>query len=177
MTGGLTFEHRKELLSVAYVQAVAAAAGVAVVQRATHDYGVDGALSEISVIDGRRVPSGVEVHYQLKATTRYVEHPDTVVHDLDARTHDMCVQRRTALVPPLLLLVVCLRRDAVEERRTWVRVTPEDLMIAACGYWWLAPAGAPIGNSSSVRIRIPRAQILTPRAVDGLLARSRAGTL
>lgn len=159
--------HIKERLNLAYVHAVAGRAGVNV-EHSIHDYGVDGSFRAVQVVEGRHIQTGFPVDFQLKATVNWRFDSDRVVYDLDARAHDMMVTRERSAVP-LVLILMCLPED----ERLWLRATERALLIKNSCYWHWLQAGPPSGNSSSVRVRIPRANLLTSESLLALLQTAR----
>jgi uncharacterized protein DUF4365 len=86
-------EHLLDELAMAYVQAVAAAAG-AIIAVGGRDYGVDGTLRHILQIeDDRYGQSGFAVDYQLKGSTISASENDIIKYDLKVRNYNSIVSR------------------------------------------------------------------------------------
>ena len=162
-------EHLLDELATAYVQIVAAAAGAVIA--VGRDYGVDGTLNQIvriPTISGTRfVPSGFPVDFQLKGTTTAQIGADRVQYDLQARAYDLVAGR-----PPeaalCCLFLVCFEN----EPEYWFALRPSELILRASAFWW-REAGSRTPNSSTVRIRIPIENQLTPLAIERMLQASK----
>lgn len=166
----ITREHTQEALSTAYVHALAGMAGLNIATRTLFDYGIDGSFHRIKLHNGERVPTGATVEFQMKASTKWELRDDAVVYDLEARAHRVLTDREPGMAMAILILL-CLP----EEPANWLEGSEEHLRLRHCCYWYL-PEGSPTENSSSIRIRVPRANLLTPKSLRGImgLARDRA---
>src|SRR5688572_29644305 len=109
----ITTAHRMESLSRAYLQAVAAQAGLNYSVH-TYDYGIDVTLREVVEGGGRYIDTGMQVDVQLKSTTRAVATEEGIKVDLDVRTYDYL---RSTAAKTLRVLVVLVMPAAEEE---WV---------------------------------------------------------
>src|ERR1700689_3780301 len=98
----LTTQHIQEDLSRAYIQAAAARAGVNLsLGTQAHDYGVDGTFHQVTVRkrvdnDGMLrdllVNSGFNLEFQCKASKAWIDEPDAIAYDLEAKTYNDLVQ-------------------------------------------------------------------------------------
>jgi hypothetical protein len=157
-------EHIKEGLSRAYVQAIASRAGFNI-SHSELDYGVDGTISQIQIINKRRVESGFRLDYQLKASTRWSIEGNDIIYDLEAKTYnDLAIRNKAARAIPLLLILLCLPQNALD----WLETTEEQMLLRRSCYWTIM-AGDRTDNVRQIRIRIPRAQLLTPDSLRTLL--------
>lgn len=163
----LTQSHTEECLSLAYVHAVTGQAGVNLHVGSRHDYGVDGTFKPVINRNGRRVKSGYPVDFQLKASVNWEYDGNFVVYDLEAKTYNDMVGR-TASEVSLILLLLCLPRNSA----IWLAGTETELILRHCCYW-LKLSGEPTDNATTKRIRIPRSNLLTPQAVQTILATER----
>ncbi|HJZ54634.1 MAG TPA: DUF4365 domain-containing protein [Gemmataceae bacterium] len=153
-----------ESLSRAYVQAVAAQAGLNYSVHA-YDYGIDITLREIVDVGGRYIDSGMLIDVQLKSTTQVIEFETEIKYDLDVRTYD---HLRSESAKTLRVLVV-LALPAEESE--WLTQSVEALCLRRCAYW-LVLRGAPATEASStVRITIPVGNVLTESALQDLIRR------
>jgi hypothetical protein len=164
----LTESHTQECLSLAYVHAVTGLAGVNLDVKPRHDYGVDGTFRPVINRDGRLVDSGYNVDFQLKSSINWEYDQDFVVYDLEAKTYNDMVGRAEYAIP-LILLLLCLPRN----RAIWLAGTETELILRHCCYW-MKLSGEPTNNNTTKRIRIPRSNLLTPEAVQTILADERA---
>lgn len=161
----LTEEHSKEDLSRAYVQAVAAIAGVIVsINGRSHDYGMDGSFHEVSLLNGRRVGSGVTLDFQLKATTRIDVHDDFVSFNLDADTINLLASRiDNPCATPAILIVLSLPKESQE----WLKLSEGELILKNCCYW--SYISSLTNNLYTATQKISRGQLFTPEALNNLL--------
>jgi hypothetical protein len=159
--------HRQEALCRAYIQAVAAKAGMSL-GMSFPDYGIDLSLLEIEVQNGRRWESGYQIHVQAKSVSRAVAGGTSIRYDLDVRAFDVL---RTA--PPRcarILVVLVLPADESH----WLSQTEDAMTVRHCAYWLSLAGRARSPNRRSVRLSIPRANVFTPAAVRGMVAQLKA---
>lgn len=164
----LTESHTQECLSLAFVHAVTGLAGVNLGTTLRHDYGVDGSFRPVIINrNGRRVESGFQVDFQLKSSINWEYDGDAVIYDLEAKTYNDMVGRPATAIP-LILLLLCLPRSSA----TWLAHTETELILRHCCYW-MKLSGDPTDNITTKRIRIPRSNLLTPAALQEILATER----
>lgn len=146
---------------MAYANAIAAYAGVNFKGQGGFDYGVDGAFHEVQAVGGRRRETGLSIQCQLKASINWTLSDTEVIYDLEAKNYNDLVERSNKpRVMPLVLGLLCLPKDQSD----WLGVAEEQLLLQHCCYWTRL-AGNTTSNNVTVRIRIPRTQMLTPGAV------------
>jgi len=164
----ITRNHRQESLSRAYVQAVAARAGV-VCSVPELDYGVDLTLRAVDETDGF-VDAGVLLDVQLKATTAATTN-DPAAIGLDLRVAEYDRLRRPDVPVPRVLVVLELPADEAD----WLTQTAAELTLRHAAYW-LSLRGMPaVSTTTTTRVKLPRANRFTPAAVADVLARIRTG--
>ena len=138
----LTAEHRKEALSIAYVQAVAAAAGY---DTSKPSFDTDGVDLRVCARGAMR-PA---IDLQLKATVKL--NPAGNRHyrfKLNRRNYDLLrIQTQT----PRVLVVLDLPR--YEDQ--WIKVTTDELALRRCAYWLSLVGADETDNRSSVTVLIP----------------------
>ncbi len=157
----LTDQHIAEALSRAYVRAIAGRAGLNLAIR-EYDYGVDGSFDEVAVRQNRRVESGFSLSFQLKASTSWQLELNHIIYDLEVKTYnDLILRRSIKTATPCILILLALPADSTD----WLICDESELRLQGTCYWEYL-SGNPSENRSSVRIRIPRLQRLTP---DSLL--------
>jgi hypothetical protein len=160
----MTAAHRQEALCRAYVQAIAAQAGL-LWARTEQDYGIDLSLRSVAVQANRRRDAGVQIDLQLKSTTRTTVTGTEVLYDLEVRAYDDL--RSEACPCPRILVVLVM---PVEES-DWLRQTTEELCLRNCAYW-VSLRGHPARDATrTVRIAIPLANVFSVEAVLGLMQR------
>jgi hypothetical protein len=158
----MTDEHRMEQLSRAYALAVAAMAGCRS-SRPEPDYGVDLALRQVAKRGGRRREFGPTLYIQLKSIAGATITTAEIVYDLKADAYETL--RHSTRVSPAILVLLALPAT----RADWVAHSEDHLEIRGCAYW-LSLRGLPArSNTTSVRVRIPRANQFTPAALEQIM--------
>jgi Domain of unknown function (DUF4365) len=165
----LTRNHQQEGLCRAYVQAVAALAGVGTTVP-TPDYGIDLALRAIERFEQRHQDVGVQLDLQLRSTTRAHLFPGEVRYDIDVPTYESL--RKTPPIPRILVLLVL-----PEEEDLWLCQSVEELVVRRCAYWTSLRGAEPVTATSSIRIVIPQSQVFSVQAVQTLMSRIAGGGL
>jgi hypothetical protein len=151
----------KERLSIAYVTAVAARAGCQLSEVRVDRNRIDGTISPIS---GARV----KIDVQLKATSVGILDQNDVVFDLDIATYDAL---RSTLVQSAQLLVVLILPD---DPTDWLVVDEETLALKKCAYWRNLYGEPAASNNTTIRVRLPRSQILGPNELLDLIVKADA---
>jgi hypothetical protein len=160
----LTNQHIEEGLSRAYVQVIASRAGISI-GTPQLDYGIDGTFSKIQIINKRRIESGFKLDYQLKSSISWELSNNHVIYDIEAKTYnDIIYRSRESRAVPIILILMCLPRNSSE----WLENSEDHLLLRKCSYW-MTLTGDFTDNFRSVRIKIPREQILTPGSLSALL--------
>ena len=164
----LTEQHRKESLSRAYVRAIAGQCGL-ICSHADVDYGIDVTLHEVTSRNGRLVHSGYSLDVQLKSTVTAVVEDSHVKYDLEVKNYlDLC---ETDVGCPRILVLLVLPRPEPE----WLSQTEEELIVRRCAYW-LSLRGKPASsNTATVRIQIPRTNVLSVEGLRAMMAQVRKG--
>lgn len=166
----LTNQHIAESLSRAYVRAIAGRAGLNLAVR-EYDYGVDGSFDEVVVRQNRRVESGFSLSFQLKASTQWQLNDDQVVYDLEVKTYnDLILRRSMRTATPCILILLALPSDSMQ----WLICEETQLRLQGTCYWEYL-SGSPNENRQSVRIRIPRSQRLNPESLLTLIENVKIG--
>lgn len=165
----MTQAHRQEGLSRAYVQAVAAQAGISTCNH-TPDYGIDLSLRTIRTRGARREDAGVQLDLQLRSTTRAYVLETEVKYDLDARTYEFLRAERP--VPRILVVLVL-----PEDEGRWMSQTAEELVIRHCAFWISLRGAKATTASSSIRISIPCGQVFGVQAAQTLMSQLAQGVL
>lgn len=156
----LTDQHIAEALSRAYVRAIAGRAGLNLAIR-EYDYGVDGSFDEVVMRQKRRVESGFSLSFQLKASTQWQLDFTHVIYDLEAKTYnDLVFRHSMRTTTPCIPILLALPNDSEQ----WLICEEAQLRLQGTCYWEYL-SGSPSENRSSIRIRIPRSQRLTPESL------------
>lgn len=132
------------------------------------DYGVDGSFHPVKKRRDRFVESGIPLDFQLKATVDWQLRDDKIVYDLEAHTYNDLVTR-TPAETTMILILLCLPRDSAE----WHSATHDSTIFRNSCYWYL-PEGPETNNTSTQRVFIPRANLLTPTILEALMFEERA---
>jgi hypothetical protein len=166
----LTNQHIAESLSRAYVRAIAGRAGLNLAVR-EYDYGVDGSFDEVMVRQNRRVESGFSLSFQLKASTQWQLNDAQVVYDLEVKTYnDLILRRSMRTATPCILILLALPSDSMQ----WLICEETQLRLQGTCYWEYL-SGSLSENRQSVRIRIPRSQRLNPESLLTLIENVKIG--
>lgn len=160
---------RQEALSRAYVQAVAAQAGV-ICSKPDPDLGIDLSLRDVHQEGNQYQDSGLQLDLQLRSTTRASMRDGQVYYDLDVRTHEYL--RRTAPMCPRLLVLLVLPEDEA----LWVSQSPDELLMRHCAYWLSLRGAAPAVTTSTVRVAVPCTQVFSAQAIRAILDRLAQGS-
>lgn len=166
----IPYQTIEELLSVAHVSALVASAG-STPNPIANDFGVDMEVRRVGNFDGKRIDLGVAIDLQLKATINWVDSEKHVIYDLSADAYNRIIIRNENSLTPCLLVLCCLPK----EKDRWVDASEEQLILRRCCYFHEIN-GAVSSNTSSVRLRIPKSQLLTPIAVESLVNAQFGGT-
>lgn len=153
----------EELLSLAQVSAVIACSGYTP-DPVTHDFGVDLGVRRVNNYSGKRIDLGVALDLQLKATINWSIDGTEIVYDMDADAYNRLVIRNLDSATPCLLVVCCLPK----EQANWVDATEASLVLRKCSYYFQV-GSTQTPNKKSVRLKIPRKNLLTPSALTGLV--------
>ena len=120
----------EELLSLAYVRAVASRAGVDLFLP-ERDYGIDGSFRPLKLRKSRRFPIGYALDFQLKASKRCQIKPEHIVYDLEVRTYNDLIYHRLEKHPiPCVLLLKVVPSDSNQ----WLDVSEEGLFMGGGCY-------------------------------------------
>lgn len=165
MLGLITIQRREETLSQAFIHSIATIAGLNVEYRsAGNDCGVDGSLRRLKKFKNRLNETGLPLDFQLKATINWDIEEHNVIYDLEAKTYNDFVLRNHDGDPPKILILLCLPSDSSE----WLSVDKDRLLLKKCCYWYRILNTELTENQSTIRIRIPVDNIITPESLLSL---------
>ncbi|MBX9622696.1 MAG: DUF4365 domain-containing protein [Gemmataceae bacterium] len=160
----MTTNNQKELFSIAFVQAVAAAAGYNVNNWQIDDDSVDIGIGKRGRDDKVRSP---RIDLQLKCTAEGVLARDHLAFRLPMKNYDD-LRHPDYLVPRLLVVVT-----VPEDMAGWLAQTDDRLELCHSGYW-VSLRGRPEVYSDAddpkVTVHVPKAQPFTVEALRGLMA-------
>lgn len=147
-----------ELLSRAYVQAVAAVAGCTSA-RPDPDYGSDLTLRRVDRVGPVFRIVGRNLDIQIKSTTGATVTPTEIVYDLDARAYNLL--RHSTHAAPLYLVLAVLPPDPNQ----WLAQGEDRMELRRCAYWHSLRRAPAVPNTGTVRVHIPRENQFTPAAL------------
>ncbi len=157
---------RMEQFSLAYVQAVAAAAGCSAVRPDVDDDSID--LSLKRRVRGT-VRSSPQLDLQVKATYGDCIGDGHLTYSLKLKNYDDL--RDPVLVVPRILVVVHMPKDV----EAWLSHGEEKLVLYRCGYW-MSLCGMPESdNDTSQTVKLPRNSLLSVESLDSIFVRLAAG--
>lgn len=168
----LTIPHCKESLSRAYVTAVVGRARHKLNWNSEHDYGVDGYVRKIEKRGLRHYETGFGFDFQSKTTTKWSLQGTEIVYDLEADAHNDLLSRAGTGVLPFLLVLLCVPKDEA----VWLNVSHDKLILQKCAYW-LQLDGVITNNTATRRVRLPAANVFSPKAVGDLLEAVKTGAM
>jgi len=151
---------RKEQFSIAYVRAVAAAAGYAVYKMDVDDDSIDLGLSGITEHGTRRGP---RLEMQLKCSASVSLTDVLIPFALPVKNYNE-LRPVDVLVPRILVLV-----HVPENVSEWVAQSPTELSMRHCGYWYSLRGLPETDNIETVTVRIPQSHVFTPTALTAIM--------
>lgn len=168
----ITTQHTQEELSRAFITAAGGRAGLIVnLKGRSQDYKVDGSLHEVDFFNGIRGETGFPLDFQMKASTAWTSRNGLIIYKLDAPTYDYLAGRAEAKgATPIILILMCLPKN----ESTWTCFKEHRVQLKRCCYWTRI-TGSAKGNKSSVTIRIPKANLITPDVLRDLIEKVKKG--
>jgi hypothetical protein len=163
----LTRNHRQEALCRAYVQAVAALAGVAT-SVPTPDYGVDLSIRQIEQRGGKHRDGRLQLDLQLRSTTLASVVEQGIRYDLDVATYEFL--RELTTIRCILVVLVLPDDEAL-----WLSQSADELILRRCAYWLSLRGAAATSVASRIRVTLPHEQVFSPTALRGMLERLKQG--
>lgn len=160
----------KEDLSVSYISALCAKAGIAYEITHHDEDGCDGTLKKLIHVDGiGKFNSTLNV--QLKCTsskTQYRETDNTITYKLKAKSYnDLCTPSTNPLILALLILP--------EDENQWLLWSKEELIIKGCMYWADFCGETPSENETTVSVRIDKNNVLNSPNLHKILEKIARG--
>lgn len=163
----MTPEQAKEDMSISYISAVCAYAGVDYDILRHDDDSVDGILKKVIMLNGTQ-KFGAQVTVQLKCTSslsQYTDHGDSYTYTLKVKNYnDLVRPGTTQSILGLLILP--------EDKTLWLNWTEEDLRINGCMYWADFSGCTESTNVASVNVRIEKKNVLNSSTILEILENS-----
>ena len=154
----------REDISVSYISALCAYAGIAYDIIGHDEDGTDGMLQKRISLEGDRKREAV-LRIQLKCTSspsQYTDHGDVITYKLKTKSYnDLCLPSTTPIILGLLVLP--------EEEELWLNWTKEELLIRGCMYWAEFSGGIESTNDGTVSVKIPKKNIINVESLQEIL--------
>lgn len=154
----------KEDISISYISALCAYAGIAYEINRHDDDSTDGTLRKIVLLDGSR-KFNAELRIQLKCTSspsQYTDHGDNITYKLKVKNYnDLCLSATTPIILGLLVLPV--------DKNEWLKWSQEELLIKGCMYWKRFSSESASQNSEFVSVRIDKNNIINSESLYKML--------
>lgn len=166
----MTEQHIKEDLSLAYVQAICAKAGMSLNIR-SRDYGIDGTIYDIYYSKHLNTyrESGFALDFQLKSTVTAIINDDEVIYDLEVKNYRDLIE--TNMGHSRILILYVLPRNEEE----WITFSKEETILKGCAYWCSLKGKEDVANTKKIRIRISNKQRLTVDELKHLMELEKEG--
>lgn len=149
----------KEWFSVAYVEALAYAAGYAVTIVHVDHFGVDLELRD----------RALRVDVQMKCTNEPETKSDHIAYSLDTRTYNL-LSDPGRNVPAYLFVV-----EVPSSKADWVSCGTDGVHLRRCGYYTSMSTLKPTHNKAAKSVKVARANRLTVASLDQLMRKARGG--
>ena len=156
--------NRKEELSISYMMAVCAQAGIDYERMIHDDDSTDGILKkEIELPNGLHYIS--ELRVQLKATSspsQYNLHDCDITYALKVKNYNELRQRGTS---PIILCLLILPETESE----WIHWSERELLLKGCMYWKDLSGEPLLDNKSSVTVSIGKENVVNVESLNRIL--------
>jgi hypothetical protein len=157
---------QKEQFSNAHLRAVVAVAGYGVYKPEPDEDSVDWGIAARGGGGSFRSP---RLELQLKCAATDLEDGPVLRYRLKLKNYnDLRVE--DLLVPRILVLV-----RVPEQMGDWLRQSEDEMALRHCGYWVSLRGRPETANASTVTIEVPRSQVFSVAALQGLMSRISAG--
>ncbi|MEP7011279.1 MAG: DUF4365 domain-containing protein [Acidobacteriota bacterium] len=152
----LPLSERLGTLGVVHLRAIAAVAGYTVsVPESDYD--------SVDLIVKSRRGRRSQLEFQVKCTTQIIPSGESISFELPRKNYD---DLRADTIAPRVLFVVLVPKDT----GAWLQQNERRMHLRHCGYWFSLRGFAQRPNSTSVTVQIPRGNLLTPAALQALMA-------
>lgn len=161
----LTLNHKKEQLSIAYIRAIAAAAGFSCTKPDVDDDSVDIMISCSGTFGDNALMRSPRIEVQAKATAAELR-PDSesIKFSLPVKNYEDL--KGITLVPRILVVML-----VPEDVETWIEQNENHMLVRRCAYWVSLQGQSDTENVSSITIDIPRNQIFNVTSIQSLMER------
>jgi len=101
--------------------------------------------------------------FQLKATSNPDVQDDCLVHDLDIRTYNLLRSRQRSGYGVLAVIVVA------DDTMAWHAMNHDGTTLTCSAYYLPLFGMPPTSNTATIRLKVPRNNLLTPSAMQTLM--------
>lgn len=153
---------QKEQFSVAYLKAVAAAAGYNIYQPEVDDSSIDWGLKGYKA-DGLRYTPQLELQLKCTAKSDYLIR-ETIPYDLKQKNYnDLCEE--DSIIPKILVVVIV--PDTTDQ---WLSQTEAESVLKYCAYWHSLKGLAPT-NQRQIRVQLQRTNVFSVASLHSIMNR------
>ncbi len=151
---------RQEQFANAFLVTVAAVAGFTAAKPDVDNDSVDWTIAS-------RLPRRPKIDIQMKSRrVEDADRDDLIPYDLKRKNYDDLIL--TDLCTPRLLVLVLVPPNI----GGWLELTAEQLVLRRCAYWVSLAGRPPTGNETTVRVGVPRSNLLNVASLEGLMQRA-----
>jgi hypothetical protein len=161
---------RKEEFSLAYVRAIAAAAGCGTKTPTPDDHSVDIELIRLSACDGEDIKV-VDPQLGIQAKCTAHEFPKNGVIKFPLPLKNYKDLRKVKLSVPRILVI----HTIPAEIEHWLLHSEEGMLLRRCSYWVSLKGQPEKTNTDNVTVHVPRANIFTPATLLAIMERIEKG--
>ena len=155
----------QEEFSYAYIHAVTAAAGYAF-QPPNRQIDNDGIDITIRGVGQRGISRPPVLDAQVKSTSVVkTTDEDSFFYDLDISAYN--ILRLSDQSAPMILIIVLVPKNAVD----WTEQSEDKLCLKKCAYWLSLEGQSESNNKTTIRLKIPRANLLTVHSLREIMQR------
>ena len=154
----------KEDISISYISALCAYAGIAYDFSRHDDDSTDGVLRK-TILLGENRKFIAELRIQLKCTSslsQYTDNGDNITSKLKVKNYnDLCMPSTAPVILGLLILP--------ENEKEWIKWSPEELLIKGCMYWKTFASETESHNVGTVSVKIDKHNVINAETLHEIL--------
>jgi hypothetical protein len=159
-TPGMDINARQEQFANAFLVTIAAVAGFSAAKPDVDNDSVDWTVAS-------RPSRRPKIDIQMKSRRiEDADRDDLIRYDLKRKNYDDLILKD--LFTPRLLVLVLVPPDIAN----WLELTPDQLVLRRCAYWVSLAGHPPTDNETTVRVSVPRANLLNVASLEGLMQRA-----
>ncbi|MER9124261.1 DUF4365 domain-containing protein [Mesorhizobium sp. M0959] len=159
---GMARTAQQECFGDAFLLAVAGVAGCAASLRRPDDDSIDWTLS-------CRLSRRPKIDVQMKTWVGDDGSADPIRYPLKPKNYSDLIL--TDILAPRILVVVTIPKDINE----WMVLSGEQIVLRRCAYWTSLSGQPQRDNESSVTVSVPRSNVMTVEALQGMMRRINEG--